>query len=211
VQFLTGHFGYTNQMQKGELIINFSLGGSLIFWGVAGFFQSPEYSIIRIFITVLNLFVGSLIVLRKPVVKLGSLPSILISLPSLICGGLMFKLAPVPSNWNVYQESVFVLGGMVMLISFLFLGRNFSILPGLRQIVSKGPFLVIRHPAYFGETIMLLACLLAGTSLYSMLTLLIFIPSLVLRINAEEKLLAKDESYLIYQSKVKWKLIPYVW
>lgn len=202
-------------MKKNELLINICLGCSLIYWGIAGFYTSNDtyesIPIIRIFITALNVLVGILILFRKPVLLNASLQANLISLPSFLCGGLLFKFAKPLFLWEAYIEILFIFGGSLTFISFLCLGRNFSILPKMRKIVSKGTFRWVRHPAYLGEMLMLLACLLSSDKWFSWVIFLLFIPSLVFRIQAEEKLLSKNEVYLNYKKEVKWRLIPFIW
>ena len=201
-------------MTKEELVINWGFGLSLISWGVAGFFFNLDditNSSVRIFVTLLNLTVGFLLIYRKPVVVSGSVHSILVSLPSLICGGLMFKLSRPLHLWEGYCEVIFIFGGIITFTSFLFLGRSFAILPNMRQIVSKGTFRIIRHPAYFGESLMVIACLMAGKSLISLIPFVIFIPGILFRIREEERLLSKNISYQQYQQTVKWRLLPFIW
>ena len=201
-------------MKKGELVLNLFLGLSLIYWGCAGFYfgyAESGHSLIRLFITFLNISVGFLIIFRKPALAIGSTHSVIVSLPSLICGGLIFKLAKPLHLWSDYTEITFIIGGCITLVSFLFLGRNFSILPGIRQVVSKGTFSIIRHPAYFGEIIMFSACLFAGQNILSLILFIIFIPGIVFRIKEEEGLLSKSVNYQKYKEEVRWKLLPFIW
>jgi len=201
-------------MKKKEYLLNILLGVSLIYWGIAGFWmglKQEELSVIRIFITILNLLVGVLILTRKPALETGALRSMLISLPSLICGGLLFKLAMPLHLWSIYGQGTFILGGAITVVSFLFLGRNFSILPAMRETVSKGAYRWVRHPAYFGEMLMLTACLFCMQSYWSVLPFVIFFPAIVYRILEEQKLLSTYANYSTYMAKVKWRLLPYIW
>lgn len=201
-------------MQQNERLLNVGLGISIIYWGVAGFivgFDSWQTPILRYFITLLNLTVGSLILFRQPVIAHGSVKAILRSLPSLVCGGLLFKLSIELGEWATVLKALFITGVLIAFTSFLFLGKSFSILPGLRKVKTRGPFTVIRHPAYFGETLMMLACLLAASSYWSVLPFVVFVPTLVMRINAEERLLSSSGDYRTYKKNVKWRLLPYVW
>ena len=201
-------------MQVKEKLLNVCFGLNLIYWGIAGFFYHYEdfqTSYVRLFITFLNISVGLLIIFRKPVKNSGTLHSILISLPSLISGGLLFKLSKPLFLWNHISQTLFIVGGSITLISFFFLGRSFSIFPRLRGIVSKGLYQIVRHPAYLGEFTMLTACLIAANSYLSWIPFLIFIPGIVLRIREEESILVADQAYVKYQQKVQWRLIPYIW
>ena len=201
-------------MKIQERILNVLFGLSLIYWSLAGlckYYDGIHTSSIRIFITLLNGMVGFLIIFRKPIIKKGSLNSILISLPSLICGGLLFKLSKSPLDWNLFSTVLFFAGGLTTLVAFISLGNSFSIFPGVRQVVSGGFYRLIRHPAYLGEFMMSLACLVAYNTYYSYPVFIVLIPALVLRIKEEEKLLFEDNNYQAYSNTVKWRLIAYLW
>ncbi len=181
---------------------------------MAGFwahFRGLETPFIRLFISLLNLTVGLLILFRKPVIKNGSLKAVLYSLPSLVCGGLIFKLTKPLEQWSIVSEVLFATGTSVALLSFLMLGRNISVFPGLRSVVSGGLYKVIRHPSYLGEALMLLGCLFAAVDWVSLLPFLLFFPTIALRIIEEERLLLLDDGYQAYQKQVRWRLIPGVW
>ena len=126
-------------------------------------------------------------------------------------GGVLFKLSLPLSDWNLYLIIFFLLGGLITVISFVFLGRSFAIFPGKRQIVSKGFYKIIRHPSYFGEIIMIAVCAIANAGYLSLVIFLGFIPALIYRIYVEEKLLLQDAEYQKYGIETKWRLIPYLW
>lgn len=201
-------------MDKKEKFLNLAFGISLIYWGVAGLYSAYESSSIpflRWFISVLNFSVGALIIFRKPVINKGSLRSIVVSLPSLILGGIIFKFAKPLDSWSISEQLIFVVGGSFSLISFFYLGRSFSIFPDLRDVKSNGTFRLVRHPSYLGEAIMITICLITTDYWQAYIVYVLFIPSLILRIKQEEKLLSTSEVYRTYQLRVKWRLIPYIW
>ena len=106
---------------------------------------------------------------------------------------------------------MFLLGGSLAVISFLYLGRCFAILPAIRGTVTHGPFRVIRHPAYLGELIMVLSCWLAAPRGPNIGPLLVAIPLVALRILTEEQVLSNSAAYVEYSRIVRWRLIPRVW
>jgi len=201
-------------MQKGELILNLAIGFSIIIWGWNGFYLhylNGEPSLIRLVISLLNLCIGVLIIFRRPVRKMESLISVIISIPSLIFGGLIFKMAHPFNLWSTYVEITFVTGALFTLVSFIFLGRNFSIFPEVRSIISKGTYNIIRHPGYLGELTMIFAFAISKINLIPGILFVFFVFSLWLRIHEEEKVLSQHRDYLTYKEKVKWKLFPYLW
>lgn len=123
---------------------------------------------------------------------------------------MIFKLARPHNLWLEINEFIFAFGALFALISFLFLGKNFAIFPSLREISTKGPYRLVRHPAYFGETLMVIACLLSCFDFVCIILFILFFASLLMRIEQEEKLLSITNKYQIYKNEVRWKLIPFV-
>lgn len=82
-----------------------------------------------------------------------------------------------------------------------------------QTLVQKGPYRMIRHPAYAGYLLMALGISLGYASLLGLLaTLLVFIPSLIYRMKVEERLLSEHfgEAYQQYARKTK-RLFPGIW
>ncbi len=201
-----------------ERVWNLVFGGSLIFWAVAGSYQAieaNEIGVIRIMVTILNLLVGSLIIGRRPLRSNNaaiSYRAVLISIPSVLCGGVLFKLSESLISWPLTSKIIFIVGAVITIVAFIFLGKNFSIFPRIRKVSSGGLFKLIRHPAYFGELLMSLACFLAMESWYSIPVFIVLIPGLYFRILEEERLLMNSSpEYLKYTIETKWRLIPYIW
>lgn len=200
-------------MKREELLVNISLGASIFFWGVIGlreaFFDS--YSTVRLFSAVLNIFMGCFLIFRKPVLKSGSWKSVLISLPSFLLGGILFKVAQPFQDWPLILEIIFASGVVLALLSFSYLGANFAIFPSLRSVSTGGPYRLVRHPCYSCEIIMTIACCLANLTILSVLILISFVVFLFFRISEEEKILSESQEYLQYKATVRWKLIPFLW
>jgi protein-S-isoprenylcysteine O-methyltransferase Ste14 len=165
----------------------------------------------RIALTVMHLVVGVLFLARKPLLRLGSLRSLLLSLPAMVVLGLAFKLAPPLNRWPAWADGVFLLGAAIVLTSLVSLGRSFAVLPAVRGTVQRGPYRVVRHPAYAGELLMLFGCFLAGPRAATALLLVAALPCVSLRLLAEESVLSQDGSYRRYAAKVKYRLLPGVW
>ena len=81
-----------------------------------------------------------------------------------------------------------------------------------QNVISTGPYRVVRHPMYTGALLMLFFTPLA---LGSFLGLFFFFPILVVivfRIVKEEKFLTKNLSgYREYTKKTHYRLIPFIW
>ena len=120
-------------------------------------------------------------------------------------------LTPSLDQWPLHAELVFAAGGAVTAVSLSSLGRSFAILPALREIVTTGPYRVVRHPAYAGELFMVAACVLAKPGWLMLTPLVLGLPLVALRIDAEERLLRTEAGYEAYARRVRWRLLPLVW
>ena len=125
-------------------------------------------------------------------------------------GGFLFKSSPPLHNWNVLTQTIFTVGTIIAIYSFLYLGKSFSLRPALQKVVSKGPYKIVRHPAYFGEYMMLFACGWASQSIYAFVGLVVLFILQIIRINSEEKILVQSKTYQLYQEQTRWKLIPFL-
>jgi protein-S-isoprenylcysteine O-methyltransferase Ste14 len=108
--------------------------------------------------------------------------------------------------------ALFVVGGALRLWPVFVLGRRFSglvaIQPG-HTLVTSGMYGVIRHPSYLGLLINSLGWGLAFRSAIGVLLAALFVPPLLARIQAEERLLQSQfgAEYEAYRART-WRLIP---
>ena len=196
-----------------ERAFNVLTGLSVLSWGVLGIVLSPEperFAVPRIFVSVLHLSVGCLLLVRRKISRQPSLLDVILSLPSMILCGVVFKLSLPLSAWPVHATAVFGAGTVWTTVSMLFLGRNFAVLPAVRGISQSGPYRLVRHPAYLGEIVMFTGCVLAGPELLTIILFGVLVPCMVVRILVEEMLLSGDE-YDDYRSRVRRRLLPGIW
>lgn len=116
-----------------------------------------------------------------------------------------------------------VLGGIGLLISFLFLYRSFTdntfLSPLVRiqternqHVVSTGVYGFVRHPMYLGAIFLFIGTPILLCSQYGILIGLVGSFLLVARIIGEEKMLIEElDGYKDYRNQVKYRLIPLVW
>jgi len=198
-----------------ERIVNAAAGVSVLSWAVLGMVFADgavRMSAVRIGMTVLHLCVGMLFLVRHPLQKDGPVTGMLLVLPSFIAGGFAFKLSPETDLWPLHAEAVFISGVLFVIVSLLHLGRSFAVFPAVRELVASGPYRFLRHPAYAGELVMVLACFLAMPRAVAVLPLLAALPCIMLRVSTEEALLLKEiPAYREYTGKVTWRLLPGVW
>ena len=81
-----------------------------------------------------------------------------------------------------------------------------------QNVISTGPYAIIRHPMYAGMMLMTLLTPLALGSYWAYIPCIFFLPWLYLRTKNEEVLLLEGlEGYRDYSKKVKYRIIPFVW
>jgi len=81
-----------------------------------------------------------------------------------------------------------------------------------QQLVSTGPYAIVRHPMYASALLYVMGTPLALGSYWGLLVLAEFLPFLIWRLFDEEQLLAEQlPGYPQYQERVRHRLIPFVW
>jgi len=81
-----------------------------------------------------------------------------------------------------------------------------------QYVISTGPYSIIRHPMYLGMLLIALFTPLALGSFWAIIPFLFSIPSTILRIKNEEKLLLeKLPGYKDYCLKTRYRLVPLIW
>jgi len=127
---------------------------------------------------------------------------------------IRFGWSNVPPLVSILADG-FVFGGYMIFVWVLtvnsYLSRTVEVDAG-QKVVSSGPYGIVRHPMYFGVTIMYLASPLALGSYWALIPAALVIPLLVARLRNEEQVLLRDlPGYAEYRQKVKYRLLPGVW
>jgi protein-S-isoprenylcysteine O-methyltransferase Ste14 len=127
------------------------------------------------------------------------------------------EIATLPADppWRWVGLTLAILGGGIMFISAMNLGRQYSpevtIQEGHR-LVTHGLYRFIRHPRYLGLFILLLGFGLIFRSWAGAATSVAALAALIWRIKDEEKMMAREfglewEKY----SRHTWRLLPGIW
>jgi protein-S-isoprenylcysteine O-methyltransferase Ste14 len=89
--------------------------------------------------------------------------------------------------------------------------RTVETWPG-QQVVSTGPYAIVRHPMYLAILVLFLATPVALGSWWATIPAVLYVPMLVARIlNEEEVLLRELPGYEEYRKRVRYRLLPHVW
>lgn len=188
------------------------MGCSIFSWGILGLLHDHQtfgITPVRTCLSVLHFCVGVLFLFRHLEIRAATFQQNILVLPCFVFCGLLFVNAQNISLWSIYCEGIFLIGTIIAVCSLIGLGRSFALLPGKRMLITTGPYRLIRHPTYFGESLMLLACVLSNPILLTYCLGGLSILSVCLRIHVEETFWG--EEYTLYKSTVKWRLIPKIW
>jgi len=102
-------------------------------------------------------------------------------------------------------------GAILSVVGLLYLRRSFAILPSVRNIVTSGPYSMVRHPVYLGETLFLFGLMMLRFNLLALALLAGAMILLVIRIGIEEKKLGEESEYRAYMNRVRYRLIPHIY
>ena len=81
-----------------------------------------------------------------------------------------------------------------------------------QKVIDTGLYGIVRHPMYSATTLLFLAMPLVLASPISFAIMLLYIPLIVIRIKNEEKVLEEGlAGYKDYKTRVKYRLLPFIW
>ena len=117
--------------------------------------------------------------------------------------------------WVAVAADALVLAGYAMISRVFrenaYTSRTVRVEQG-QQVVSTGPYAVVRHPMYVGVLIFYLASPIALGSWWALLPAAAIVPILVVRILNEEEVLERDlPGYKEYKQKTRYRLLPGIW
>jgi protein-S-isoprenylcysteine O-methyltransferase Ste14 len=156
---------------------------------------------------------------EKPITYLQKYPVIFSTLTLI---GLIIAVFQIGTfEYNPEQNTIRYIGLAVYLVfswlqiwAFKTLGENYSqdiLIKKNHELVTKGPFKVIRHPQYMFQIILDLGGAAATLSFIVAPLAIIQIPFIVLRASFEDKLLAKyfNDKFAAYKKKTGF-IIPFI-
>jgi len=126
---------------------------------------------------------------------------------------ISLSLRPTPFM-NPLLQTISLIGQTVGISATIFalasLGKSFGIVPANRSIKTNGAYRWIRHPLYSAELLFLAAFVLGHPSFANLIKGALITVGQIVRVLAEEKLLAMDPAYRSYRAHVRYRFIPHV-
>ena len=121
---------------------------------------------------------------------------------------LLFQSAP--GGGPVIAGASLEFAGFVLVVgAFFSLNRSFGLAPENRGIKTGGVYRFVRHPMYLGYILAEVGFVCNSFSIFNLVILTVSILFLLLRLQAEERLLQQDRTYRAYARRVRRKLIPF--
>jgi len=125
-----------------------------------------------------------------------------------------FSWSHVPVSATLAGFGLLLVCYFVIFLAFranTFAAVNINVEPG-QQVVSSGPYAVVRHPYYSGLLLWVLATPLALGSWWGLLLLVPMALVLASRIHYEERFLTQNlPGYAEYCKRVRYRLVPSAW
>ena len=148
--------------------------------------------------------------------KIVILLSLLMFVAGFIIAGLNYRY-----NWTVMPNWVVVVSSVIFVFSYIlyaevlrenqYLSRLIEVQEN-QKVVDTGLYGIVRHPMYAATIFLFLSMPLILGSLYSFAIFLVYPIIIAKRIKNEEEVLEKElEGYKEYKTKVKYKMIPFIW
>ena len=141
--------------------------------------------------------------------------------------GLMFPVAFILSAldfrfawsyvpiWLSITSAVLFLVGYALYAEVLrenaYLARTVEVQQG-QKVIDTGLYGIVRHPMYFATLLMFLPLPLILQSIWGLIPMALYPVLIIVRIINEEKVLSDGlEGYDAYKTRVKYRLIPFIW
>jgi protein-S-isoprenylcysteine O-methyltransferase Ste14 len=124
-------------------------------------------------------------------------------------------------GWSNVPLFVVLVGDLLVAVGFALIVRVYrentfssatiEVIKG-QQVISTGPYAIVRHPMYASAFLYLSGTPLALGSYWGLLPIAAMMPFLIWRLLDEERLLAAElPGYSDYQKKVRFRLVPGIW
>ncbi len=145
----------------------------------------------------------------------------------ILFSGIMFLAAFILAGlnhrfgWIILPDFISYVAATVFLIGYViyaevlrentYLSRTIEVQEG-QHVIDSGLYGIVRHPMYMTTVLLFLSMPLVLGSIISFVIMLAYFPIIAKRIKNEEQLLERElKGYAQYKSRVKYKVIPFIW
>ena len=118
-------------------------------------------------------------------------------------------------DWTIWSACALFIMSYILYAEVLreneYLSRTIEVQQG-QKVIDNGLYGIVRHPMYMATVIMFLSMPLVLGSPISFIIMLGYIPVIAKRIRNEEEVLSAGlVGYKEYKTRVKYKVIPFIW
>ena len=195
--------------------------GDFLLFGVTSvelallFFLTPTFTIVDwIYVLQHLLVLGIALTRRPPQVQDISLPSsaaVIVAYAYPYAQVIYLRWVPGDPAWPTAGLVLVALATCLSIASLISLGRRFGVFPALRDLQTRGPYRLVRHPMYLAYVIADIGYNLQEWNSGTALLVITGWVSLLYRIHAEERILSHDAGWSAYAALVRHRLLPGLW
>jgi len=179
------------------------------------FFLTPTFTIVDwIYVLQHLLVLGIALTRRPPQVQDISLPSsaaVIVAYAYPYAQVIYLRWVPGDPAWPTAGLVLVALATCLSIASLISLGRRFGVFPALRDLQTRGPYRLVRHPMYLAYVIADIGYNLQEWNSGTALLVITGWVSLLYRIHAEERILSHDAGWSAYAASVRHRLLPGLW
>jgi len=179
------------------------------------FFLTPTFTIVDwIYVLQHLLVLGIALTRRPPQVQDISLPSsaaVIVAYAYPYAQVIYLRWVPGDPAWPTAGLVLVALATCLSIASLISLGRRFGVFPALRDLQTRGPYRLVRHPMYLAYVIADIGYNLQEWNSGTALLVITGWASLLYRIHAEERILSHDARWSAYAASVRHRLLPGLW
>lgn len=144
-----------------------------------------------------------------------SLASLFFMLVFIVAGlDYRFHWSNVPPIVSIIADVFVAIGFYIVFLTFKANSYTSAVIEVKQdqQVITSGPYSIVRHPMYMGASLMMIFTPLALGSWVAFPFPLLLIVTIAFRAIEEEKFLVTNlNGYSDYRQKVRYRIIPYVW
>lgn len=122
----------------------------------------------------------------------------------------LLNLNPIKENQNqiiiIWSFSCLLFYIFILIFSYINLGRNFSIFPDRKGLVTHGFYQHLRHPIYSSYIHIIAVLVIFNPNRINLAALMLLLVGLYLRAINEERILINDRKYVSYVKKLRCRL-----
>jgi len=131
--------------------------------------------------------------------------------PAALLGAFLMLLArPAAGDSRPAWEAVQLIGLLLAASSLGVLRHSFGLVAANRGIKTAGLYRFVRHPAYLGYFVTWFGYVGENPTLRNSVLLIVATAFQLLRIRQEEAVLSRDATYRSYRTRVRHRLVPFV-